>query len=173
MLRLATLGLCCLGLLACQMETVQEKQAASVSTASLPLPERWEGIIWTRYDPQTLQAAAPESLIIRDEAAYQALIERIPRYQIGKSEPVPPSKDPLLRRPPLDFTREMLLVAIRGDSMYVPPRIENIESSAQTLRISVSYPPLGDAAYHAQPLEIGSYSAWRVPRNDLPVEWGH
>lgn len=117
--------------------------------ASVPLPER-EGTV-----------AAPECLLIRDAGEYEAFLARIPVGQVGKTAPAPPSTDPLLPRPAIDFGRQALLVALRADTMDVAPRITDVVALPWRRELSarVSFPPLGEAASLQQAQGIGAYTA--------------
>ncbi len=164
------------GLVGCQWETQTAGGEQSMAAAPARVlnvferQKRFEGRIRLVYreEDDKLEPLEENLLMIRDEQAYRAFVERIPRFEIGKTNPMPPSRDPLLYSEPPDFSRQMLAVAIRSDNMYVPPEI-TANPGTDELQVEIRYPPLGKAAWAAQPVGIGSYAALLLPASDKPV----
>lgn len=133
-----------------------EPEAAAVSTPlRLTIAERWLG-------PIAVDATQPplHAWLVRDDAAYDALVERLPTHRVQMKQPAPPSEDPLRARPPIDFATEMLVVVARTDTLE-PPVVGGVSVDGARLRIHVAAPTPPPAA---RPTGIGGYVALRVPR---------
>lgn len=103
--------------------------------------------------------------VIRDQAAYEAFCSRIPEQQLMQVPSPPPSNDPLLQRPPIDWESEMLLVASRSENMHVGCRIMQIvQANDGSLDVRVDLDPIGDTPTLASVLGVGRYHAVVVPR---------
>jgi hypothetical protein len=131
---------------------------AAVLVDALPSAPSW--ITWPETQRATgrIYAGADETLVISDQAAYDAFVSRLPTSEITPTQPAPPSTDPYLKHPPIDFSRFTLVVAVRADSMYVPPRITEVVFSDPPT-VGVEHPPLGDAAFAAAQQGVGTYDA--------------
>jgi len=131
--------------------------------------EAWDG----RVGLATADLGGPGDttpLVIRDQAAYDAFVDTLPTQRIQKKQPAPPSDDPLLKRPAVDFTQHMLLVALRDD-MYVGPVIRAVRPVASDLLVEVDHPDPGETVYAARAMGVGTYHAVKVPRVDGEVRW--
>jgi hypothetical protein len=125
----------------------------------VPTSQRWGGLV--RLQP----GVAPpkqDTFVIRDDDAWQIFLDRIPRERVQMKQPAPPSDDPLLARPPVDFTRDMVVVVILGDTLD-RPGIERVVLEGDVLHVTYVLPAPGRGA---RPLGIGSYAAAVVPRHD-------
>ncbi|HBP16530.1 MAG TPA: hypothetical protein DEA08_01890 [Planctomycetes bacterium] len=100
--------------------------------------------------------------LIKTQAEYERFVSAIPQRKIQKKQPAPPSEDPLLEMPKVDFPREVLIVALR-DSMYVHPELGPITAKDGDLEVQVVYPPLGDTVMAAAMHGVGVYAAAVVP----------
>ena len=129
-------------------------------STDLPVTGAWAGPIQLGPDDHGLTANA-----IRDGAAYDALIARLPAHRIQMKQPAPPSDDPLRARPPIDFDRAMLVVVTRGEAL-APPIIARVRAEADRLVVRVIAPRPPPAA---RPLDVGGYAAVLVPRAAGPV----
>ena len=109
--------------------------------------------------------------VVRDRAAFDAFVSLIPKERIQKKQPAPPSDDPLLSSPPIDFSRQMLLVAFRTTTMYVHPELERPRMEGGKLVVDVAHPPLDDAAHPAAMHGVGTYCAIVVRAFDGEVEF--
>ena len=90
---------------------------------------------------------------------------------ISKTNPSPPSKDPLLKKPPIDFGKHMMLVAIRADSMYVTPKLESVVAEKNVLFVHILDPNLGETRFLNQMQGVGTYLAVVVPKHKDPVKF--
>jgi len=107
--------------------------------------------------------------VIRDAASFEQLIRMIPVTQITKRRPSPPSDDPLLEPPDVDWSKHMVVVVFRADTMYVPPKLERPRQENGKLVLDLTHPPLGDTANAAAMSGIGTYCAVVVDRFDGAV----
>ena len=89
----------------------------------------------------TDQASVLSEVIIRSQADYEGFVTKIPKRQITKTRPAPPSEDLLPRHPSVDFENSMMLAAIRSDSMYVAPEFKSITSDKNGLSVRITDPP--------------------------------
>ena len=117
------------------------------------------------------EVTGPTERAIRTQADYEAFVSQIPLRQITKPNPAPPSKDPLLKKPFIDFAKHMVLIAIRTDSMYVCSHIESLVLDGQTLRVHVLDPDLGETRLLNQMRNIGTYRAVVVPPHPGPIQF--
>ncbi len=108
--------------------------------------------------------AAPAGYVIRDQAGYDALVAALPKHRIQVKPRAPHSKDPLLQRPPIDFTRHMLVVAIRH-SMYYGPEIKRVLlTRGRELVIEILHQSPAGIMAMASRSDVGTYAAVVIPR---------
>ena len=110
-------------------------------------------------------------IIIKTQAQYEAFLSKVPKHRISKTNPAPPSKDPLLKKPPIDFNEYMMLVVIRADSMYVAPKIESVVAQKDALFVHITDPDLGETRFLNQRQGVGSYFAIVVPKHAGPIKF--
>ena len=116
-------------------------------------------------------ATPPTERIIRTKAEYEAFVAKIPKRTISKTNPSPPSKDPLLKKPPIDFDKHMMLVAVRSNSMYVSPKLESVAVEKDALLVHILDPDLGETRFLNQMQGIGTYLAVVVPKHTGPIKF--
>lgn len=127
--------------------------------------ERWEGF-W-HYEGQS-----GNWLVIRNEEEFERFVERIPPTRVQQKQPAPPSDDPLLQRPPMDW-EHYSLVAIWSHSIYIDCKILSTEREGDDLVLNMAYDaPAEDVSRYAQPLGIGQYCVARVERFPGEVKMG-
>ena len=117
------------------------------------------------------KAPDPTELVIKTRAEYDAFVAKIPKRTISKTNPSPPSKDSLLKKPDIDFGKHMILVAVRSDSMYVTPRLESVVAEKNTLFVHILDPDLGETLFLNQMEGIGTYLAVVVPKHAGPIKF--
>lgn len=117
------------------------------------------------------KAPDPTERIIKTQAQYDSFVGKIPKRTISKTNPSPPSNDPLLKKPNIDFGKHMMLVAIRPDSMYVTSRFESLVSTKNSLVVHILDPDLGETRFLNQMEGIGTYLAIVVPKHKGPVKF--
>ncbi|GMU58115.1 MAG: hypothetical protein AMXMBFR33_72610 [Candidatus Xenobia bacterium] len=104
-------------------------------------------------------------LVIRDQKAFDAFVDRIPSEQITPTRPAPPSDDPLLKRPRIDFSRSTVVVAYSG-SMLTRVSIEKLALGAdgKSVTATVKREPVDEVA--SVPLGVGRYHCVVIDRRD-------
>ena len=117
------------------------------------------------------KAPDPTERIIKTQAEYDAFVGKIPKRTISKTNPSPPSKDPLLKKPAIDFGKHMMLVAVRSESMYVTPKLESVVAEKNTLLVHILDPDLGETRFLNQMEGIGTYLAVVVPKHKAPIKF--
>lgn len=127
----------------------------------LELKESWEGRILVSGEER--EGGVVVHWLDSDEA-YHAFVERLPKHRIQMKQPAPPSDDPLLRKPAVDFTRDVLVVAVRWH-MYEGPRITHVTPNGDTLQVAVDIAD-GGRKVLASRADVGTYQAVRVARLD-------
>lgn len=127
----------------------------------------WRGQVHLPSGPRDPRAyRVPEPRVIRTQEAYEAFVAMIPTLQVTKQNPPPPSTDPLLQKPEIDFGTKMLIVAFRGENMYVEARISKVEQRDGKLVVTIVYPPVGHTAMLASAYGVGRYHAVLVDKFD-------
>lgn len=120
-----------------------------------------------RFAGQILHAtgagAAPAVRVIRDQAAYETLIAALPGQRVQQKQPAPPSVDPLLKQPKIDFQRQMLVLAVRH-ATFQKTRIKRVLVRGEELIIEV-LDPAPSARGLAARADAGTYEAVLVPRS--------
>lgn len=121
---------------------------------------RWRGAISVGGSLPGDEPSALETLTIRDDAAYDAFIARLPARRIQQRQPAPPSTDPLRARPPIDFAHEVLIAVVRPQTLSAVPDVE-VATDRGVLHVRYTLPPRPP---EARPYGIGVYHAIVVPR---------
>ena len=143
-----------------------------LAEVAVPVVASYEGRIRAMgFDRNFRKVTGPTELIIKTQADYEAFVGKIPKRTITKTNPSPTSKDPLLKKPPIDFGKHMMLAAIRPDSMYVSPKFESLIVDKDTLRVNILDPDLGETRFLNQMQGIGTYLAVVVPKHADPVKF--
>ena len=146
--------------------------AVVLAEVALPVVASYEGRIRaTGFDRNLRKVTGPTEMIIKTQAQYEAFVAKIPKRTISKTNPAPPSKDPLLKKPPIDFSKHMMLVAIRSDSMYVTPQFESVVAGEDALLVHILDSDLGETRFLNQMQGIGTYLAVVVPKHTGPIRF--
>jgi hypothetical protein len=146
--------------------------AVVLAEVALPVVASYEGRIRaTGLDRKFRKVTGPAETIIQTQAQYEAFVGKIPKQTISKTNPSPPSKDPLLKKPPIDFGKHMMLVAVRPDSMYVTPKLESVVADKDALLVHILDPDLGETRFLNQMQGIGTYLAVVVPKHKGPIQF--
>ncbi len=130
--------------------------------------------IHRRFRGRVLLGAGPnasEPLVIRSQAELEAFVVRLPKEEVQKKQPAPPSQDPLLHKPAIDFARHLVLIALRTDTMYVHPVFLVPRLHAGSLVVEVVQPPLGDTAMAAARSDVGTYAAIVIDKHDGAIRF--
>ena len=139
-----------------------------VATAEeVVIQKTWRGIIFMpRSFPGKAPKANPSPLkVVRDEKGYGQFLKLIPQKQISRTRPAPPNKDPLLKKPPIDFTKHTLLYISRPS--MTRPVFKIITKGEKEILAGVEFPRELPAAH---PIHIGTYTAVLIQKSDLPVK---
>ncbi|MEL6182565.1 MAG: hypothetical protein AAFS10_26650 [Myxococcota bacterium] len=103
--------------------------------------------------------------VIRDEAGYRSFIQRIPTRVISKTADPPPSNDPLLAKPTIDWSQHMMVVALRSDILDSSDMtLARVSQTDSILTLRVTVPPAGQRAMMAMPESMGAYMAVVIDR---------
>jgi hypothetical protein len=112
-----------------------------------------------------------KELVIRDEESFHRFVDEIPTKVMDCVPDPPPSTDPLLSRPPIDFQSHMLLVIIAEAAarLVVDLEIERLELTSRSMKVywRCGEPVLGPNKI----LGYGNYHAVVVNRFDGDVEF--
>jgi hypothetical protein len=149
--------------------TSVEPSAPAASTATTPaIHADYRGVFHAghRFDPETGHMGVVDSppRVIRDAAEMADFVALIPRDAITKTNPAPPSEDPLLAGPSIDWSRHVVLVGFRSDTMYGDVVFQDLRRDGDDLRVRVLTPEPGPERFGAQPLGVGAYRAIVVDR---------
>jgi len=115
--------------------------------------------------------ASTQNLVITSESQYNSFIERIPKYEIGMGD-MPKSKDPLLKKPKINFNKYMLIVAINPDYLeYENLSIISIVRTGENAVVNYAIYQFDE--YHVQqwPDGISNYKAVLVDKVKGKVEF--
>ena len=138
----------------------------------VPVVVSYRGLIYAMsYDRNFREVKGPTEHIIRTEAEFDAFLRKIPKRTISKTNPSPPSKDPLLKKPRIDFDKQMMLVAVQANSMYVTPKLESVAVEKETMLVHILDPALGETRFLNQMQGIGTYLAVIVPKHTGPIKF--
>ncbi len=105
-------------------------------------------------------------LLIRDQKALDNFVARIPTREITPTSPAPPSDDPLLSHPSVNFQRSMMVVAYSG-SMLTEVDISRTGAENGAVVVSVQRQDCG--YFSSVPVGIGCYHAVILEKTDGPV----
>ena len=118
-----------------------------------------------QFAPGKVPKVKPSPLtVVRDAKAYARFLDRLPKKQISRTRPAPPNSDPLLKRPPIDFTKHTLLAVSR--SAMTRAVFTKITSAKLEILVTVEFPREEIAA---RPIHIGTYTAVLIPKTKKPV----
>ena len=99
-----------------------------------------------------------EECVIRDEQSFHRFIARIPGKVMDFVPSSPPSNDPLLQRPKIDFDRHMLLVIISHEpNCFIDLDIVGIELTSKTMEVLCRYSEPGPVVQKV--ISYGAYCA--------------
>jgi hypothetical protein len=162
-----------LGMLACntpkQPSPDEPRLAPFTRAVDAQVHTRYAGYIALLYTNPPAQVLQREALLIRDRSAFEAFVDRIPEHKLQKRQPAPPSDDPLLERPTIDFDRHSIVVLVRGDTPWGTIEVRSLQREGDRLLVRSEHPPLPEHGPMAQPMGIGTYIALVVDRFDGPL----
>ncbi|MCW5871594.1 MAG: hypothetical protein KIS61_30360, partial [Candidatus Eremiobacteraeota bacterium] len=101
-------------------------------------------------------------LAIHTQAEYDAFVERIPKERIQMKQPAPPSQDPFLRQPRVNF-QEHSLVAVWTENVHIGCKITETRREGNDLKVKVDFEVPPDYRNYAAPYGFGQYHVLEVP----------
>ena len=101
-------------------------------------------------------------LAIHTQADYEQFVGRIPKERIQMKQPAPPSEDPFLQKPPIDFA-EHALVAVWTENVHIGCRIQETSPAGGDLKVRVDFDVPPDYRNYAAPYGYGQYHVLQVP----------
>jgi hypothetical protein len=132
----------------------------------------WRGYYQLPFSEPGGSPTTPAPRVIRDAAAWQAFIAGIPRHEPSKTQPAPENQDPALRGAMhVDFERQMVVIAFRGDHMNAFLRIAFVVRDRDVLRVELRRHALGVIGMTNSEQGIGSYEAVIIDRHDGEVQF--
>jgi hypothetical protein len=109
-----------------------------------------------------------EECVIRDEQGFHRFIARIPEKIMNFVPSPPPSKDPLLQRPNIDFDKHMVLVIISHEpNCFIDLDIVRIELASKAMKVFCHYSEPGPVVQKI--ISYGAYCAVVTRRFDGEV----
>lgn len=140
---------------------------------SKPNPESLGGFLaGTRVSQGGPLPVWKKELVIRDEQSFHRFVDDIPKRVMDFVPDPPPSSDPLLRRPTIDFEMHMLLVILAHDpNRLVHLEIKGIELTPGSMKVDCRYDEPG--LFAQKVVSFGTYQAAVVNRFDGSVEFSH
>ena len=165
--------LCALSLAACATPAPSTTDTTSEATSSAPAEPALEIARAHSGRISSVAAARANGSVIRTQEDYDAFVEALPKTKIQKKNPSDPNDDPILERPAIDFSTQMLVVAACS-TFYCSVEITGLEREGAALLVRVSSPgePEDARMYGARPIGMngedtyGNYAAAVVPRHD-------
>jgi|TARA_B100001964_G_C14222652_1_gene596069 hypothetical protein len=132
----------------------------------LVIQKTWSGVIRLQQNPfgRKPKTKPSQLTVVHDTKSYTRFLSRIPSKQISRTRPAPPNKDPLLKKPVIDFTKNTLLTIDR--SAMVRPVFKRIIEHEKEVVVSVEFPREFPAA---RPIDIGTYTAILIPNTGKPI----
>lgn len=122
---------------------------------------------------ETLPPIWTKELVIRDEGNFHRFVDDIPKKVMDFVPDPPPSTDPLLMRPPIDFESHMLLViVVHRHHRFVDLEIERLELTSRSMKIYWrSDEPVSGQKIINKVISYGTYYAFVVNRFDGEIEF--
>ena len=98
---------------------------------------------------------------IYSQSDFEEFIARIPEHVPSKTNPPPKNDDPLLKKPKIDFEKNMALVLLNPDTLSSHPKVLSIREDAETMWIEAEHrtKPPGEAF----PDGMGTYTIVIIP----------
>ena len=99
-----------------------------------------------------------EECVIRDDQNFHRFIDRIPENVMDFVPSPPPSNDPLLQRPKIDFDKHIVLVIISHEpNCFIDLDIVGIELTSKAMKVLCHYSEPGPVVPKA--ISYGAYCA--------------
>lgn len=133
----------------------------SVCGPSAAQPNQFKGWVFFEKDDEPLQ-----SVILRNEKELEVFRKRIPKQVPTKKHPAPANKDPLLSGSPVDFTKHILVLALRDETISAHPSY--LASDSQQDKVVVWF-EIPEPPPEARPFGWGVYRGVLIPKTSKPI----
>jgi hypothetical protein len=164
-----------LAVLACASNKPQEasvtppEPGAPMSAPANPsILQTWGGTINLGVHDLGMEDSGPST--VSNDAEYDAFIAEIPTKRIQMRQPAPDSDDPMLKRPPVDFSTQMLVV-VRSRSIHLFPEIVEVLDKGAEREVVYTIPSVENLSMMSQPGGVGRYAAALVARTEGEVRF--
>ncbi len=157
----------------------RENNAFKITKENIVMQE-YKGIILSNFYPIENGFVAKsifvfdEQLIISNEKEYNDFISKIYPDEVTKTNPAPESNDPLLKKPKIDFNKNMMVVFIRNDGIYGNIELKEIKDEKDSVVFVIDYLPLTEESiYMSQPgfPLLGVYKAYIIKKIDKEIRF--
>ena len=118
---------------------------------------------WSREFQGFVACQGPGWAALRSQQEYKSFVERVPRERLQKKLPAPPSSDPLLQLPGVDFSTSCLVV-VWSDNVHIEARVLQAEAKGEELWVEVRFHRPPHVEGYAAPYGFGQYHLVEVPR---------
>jgi hypothetical protein len=140
---------------------------SNVRTSSNVIVEGWSGRVYSD------EADQRKTFLIQNEQQLTEFVAKIPAVQIQKTNPAPPSDDPLRNGKVVDFTAYVMVISLRFDNMYATSDITSVNRGEAGFVVHVRTPPVGETAMLSSMMGIGTYSAALIPNTKQAIRFEH
>ncbi|MDF1662561.1 MAG: hypothetical protein P1V97_12370, partial [Planctomycetota bacterium] len=118
--------------------------------------------------PPDGEKVVTRELVVKTEADWKVLLGMVPSKLPRKGSDSTTNSDPLLKTPMPDFTKHMVIVTARVNSIFAKPAIKKLVVEKGVLTVSV----LKEKAVPEQhPIDWGSYNAVIIEKFDGQVKF--
>lgn len=100
---------------------------------------------------------------VRNQMDYEAFVARVPVKRIQKKQPAPPSEDPLLRTPAIDFSQRSL-VAVWSENIHIDAKISDARREGDNMLVTVTFEVPPNYRNYATPYGYGQYHLLEVEK---------
>lgn len=120
---------------------------------------------WSRSFQGFVQARSRGWQRLRSPEEYAQFVQGIPKQRLQQKQPAPPSTDPLLNLPEVDFSSHFLL-AVWSENVHIDAHIVALRSQGGEMHLEVQYLRPTQVEGYAAPYGFGQYHLVEVPRFD-------
>lgn len=99
---------------------------------------------------------------ISNQEECESFISSIPSKDISNANPAPDSDGPLLKKPAIDFGKNMALALTKANTLSTKPTIDSIAIKGKVIAVKGSYPK--PPQIESYPEGIGSYTFVIIPK---------
>lgn len=117
-------------------------------------PTQFEGFI---------QAKQRGWAAVRNQMEYEAFVARVPTFRIQKRQPAPPSQDPILRTPAIDFS-QCSLVAVWSENIHIDAKVSEAHREGDDMVVVASFEVPPNYRNYAAPYGYGQYHLLQVEK---------